>query len=361
MSLTPAEETTPQPFMDYRLLGVIMFGLIVLVFGGLIVMEHRPQPVVAPSPAEAGLAAPQAQQTTTREALATKDAIANATTISYATQEAREALVTSTPLPASQSLSLSQLQATMAAEHPPTASADLANVTLTPTPVSTMTPMLNPVPQPTVSQITGGMTATATSYNADFATWVATTAPAPNPGRTRFDPATGQYHIALADPTHFEVLRVYPPQTLQFTNFMLDTDIQRVSGPTNGGSYGVLFRVQPQKPGDKAFTEYVLWMYPDDGHFALNLLDANGPSKNVVPNTTTSTIHTGNAINHVQVRAEGDQITLNFNGTRFGPYPATLSTLGTVGLIVGNPREPAGPAGMEAAFSHFTVAPLPPR
>lgn len=240
-----------------------------------------------------------------------------------------------------------------------------APATPTPSPAPTGTPAptgdlgSTPTPQPGGNRVAGGPTPVATPYLADFATWAATVVAGPNPGRTSFDPATGRYAIALNDATRYEVVRVYPPQPLQMLDYTLDVDIQRITGPKNGGSYGVLFRVQPQKPGDKALTEYVLWLYPDVGAFALNLLNADGTGKGVSPYTKSSVIQTGDGVNHVRVLAESNKVTLNLNGTSFGPYQATLVAPGTIGLVVQNAPQPAGPVGMEAAFSHLTVRPLP--
>ena len=131
--------------------------------------------------------------------------------------------------------------------------------------------------------------------------------------------------------------------------------MRRAAGPANGGDYGLLFRAQPQAAGDATNARYILLLQPQEGYFALNLINATGPATNIAPRTTTPTINRDGATNHLTVICQGGTISLAINNQPVGIYPATLLSAGEIGLLVENPRDPTGSAGMEAVFSNLRI------
>lgn len=214
-------------------------------------------------------------------------------------------------------------------------------------------------PAGTASATTRTATSTAALYVADFATWFTGEKSAPVPIRASYDPAAREYHLAIASADTYFSYYGYLPKRSRFADFRLDVDVRRVAGPANGGDYGILFRAQPQAAGDATNARYILLLQPQEGYFALNLINATGPATNIAPRTTTPTINRDGATNHLTVICQGGTISLAINNQSVGTFPATLLTAGEIGLLVENPRDPAGSAGMEAAFSNLRITPAP--
>jgi hypothetical protein len=196
-------------------------------------------------------------------------------------------------------------------------------------------------------------------YTANFANWPIGEINATTPIRTSFDPTSGDYQLAITTATDYADYYSYPLDRPTFADFQLEVDVRRVAGPDNGGAYGLLFRTQPKGPNDQTNARYIFLVQPQEGYFALNLINATGPPSNIAPNTTTPAINKGNATNHLTVICRGGSITLMINGQIVGNYPAPLTAAGTVGLLVENPRRPAGSVGMTAAFRNLRVSTAP--
>lgn len=248
----------------------------------------------------------------------------------------------------------------------PTVSTASASATMPPTPGSAPTVMPRvALPSATSRGTAGAATpsiraATPTAlYVANFAAWFTGERTTPAPIRAGFDPAAGEYHLAIASADTYYSYYAYLPDRPRFADFRLDVDVRRVSGPANGGTYGILVRAQPQGAGDATNARYIFLLQPQEGYFALNLINASGPATNVVPRTTTPAIRRGEATNHLTVTCRGGTIIVAINDQVVGAYPATLVAAGEVGLLIENPRDPVGPSGMEVAFSNLRISGAP--
>jgi len=233
----------------------------------------------------------------------------------------------------------------------------VATTTAIPGPIST------PPPQPTASatpsasparQASGSATAAASAV--DLAGWPVTTPGGPDPARVAYDATTGRYTIALTAADHAYVHWQYSPQGRAYGDFALDIDGQALAGPA-GGSWGILFRAQPQQPGDNTNSRYDLIITPSKQEISVNWTSADGHGK-VLALATIPALHTGEAVNHVQLTARGDRITVAINGQTIGSATGPSTTPGAIGLIVLQPTPQAG-AAMAVAFSHLVVAALP--
>lgn len=247
-----------------------------------------------------------------------------------------------------------------ATSAPPTTATVAPN---TATPLSRSATALPPtvtLPAPTVASSTPPPSATpgAVLYSADFATWFVGTESNPLPFRAGYDPASREYRLTLTDATRGYVYYRYAPESRGFADFRLDVEARRVAGPTNGGSYGVVFRARPAATGDRAVAQYNFFVSAD-GTFALNLLPPSGPVTNVVPRTASPAINAGEISNRLTVICRGDRITLAINDQTVGTYEAVLQGDGAIGLYVGNPANSAGPVGMEVAFKNLRVSAVP--
>lgn len=243
---------------------------------------------------------------------------------------------------------------------PPTTATIAPN---TPTPLSPSATALPPtvtLPAPTVAASTPPSPATpgAVLYSADFATWFVGAENNPLPFRAGYDPASREYRLALTDATRGYIYYRYAPEGQGFADFRLDIEARRVTGPANGGTYGVVFRARPAASGDRAVAQYNFYITAD-GTFALNLLPPTGPAVNVAPRTTSAAINIGEAANRLTVICRGDRITLAINDQTVGTYEAALQGAGAVGLYIANPTNPSGPTGMEVAFKNLRVSALP--
>lgn len=226
--------------------------------------------------------------------------------------------------------------------------------TITPIlPTATTLPPTTAAPTPTMP-----ITPAAVLYAADFSSWFVGAENDPLPFRAAYDQATGEYSLALTDAARGYIYYRYAPEGRGFSDFQIDVEARRVAGPTNGGSYGVVFRAQPSATGDRAVAQYNFFVTAD-GTFALNLLPPSGPATSVVPRTASPAINTGTASNRLTVICRGASITLVINGQTVGTFEAALQGAGAVGLYVANPANPSGPVGMEASFKNLRVTALP--
>lgn len=211
------------------------------------------------------------------------------------------------------------------------------------------TPLATPVPAASV--------VSTTAYTADFPHWPVATPGGADPASDRYDAATSAYRIVLTAADHAYVHWQYAPEGRAYGDFTLDVDGQALSGPP-GGSWGVLFRAQPQRAGDKTNARYDLIVTPSKQEVSVNWTSATGQGK-VLALTTVPAIHAGNALNHVRLAVQGDRVTVAINGQAVGSVTGPSTTPGAIGIIVLQPSPPAGSSGMDVAFSHLVVAPLP--
>ena len=227
------------------------------------------------------------------------------------------------------------------------------------TPAATTTPL---AAQPSATPLATSVSAasavsTSAAYTADFPNWPVATPGGPDPASERYDAATSAYRIALTAADHAYVHWQYAPGGRAYGDFTLDVDGQAISWPP-GGSWGVLLRAQPQRAGDKTNARYDLIVTPSKQEVSVNWTSAAGQGK-VLALTTVPAIHTGNVVNHLQLVAQGDRVTVAINGQTVGSVTGPSTTSGAIGLIVLQPSPPAGSSGMDVAFSHLVVAPLP--
>lgn len=224
----------------------------------------------------------------------------------------------------------------------------------TPPPASISTP--TPTVAPTVAA-TPSAAATPKSYLADFSKWPTRVPQGPNPARVGFDAAGGQYTIALTDATQPYVHWEYAPEGRAFANFTLDVDASQVAGPAHG-TYGVLFRAQPQDPGDQTNAHYYLGIDPSLQEVFLIWTGPDNKGQ-LLAHKTLAAIQQGDGVNHLHVQAMGDKITVVVNGLMVGVATGPTAAPGAVGLIVVNPQHPTGPSGETATFRNLAVTPLP--
>ena len=170
---------------------------------------------------------------------------------------------------------------------PPTAA-----ITATPTPTSTARPPAVTPLSPTAILSSSTATApiavlTATPvaplYTANFATWFAGDETAPYPSHSGFDPANGEYSLALSDPSRQYGAFRYGNESPRLAEFQIDVDARVVAGP-DGGSYGVAFRAVPPGPGEQAVAQQ-LFFVTTDGKFFLTQIDATGRGTALAPPT----------------------------------------------------------------------------
>jgi hypothetical protein len=322
-SVTDSEKEHGVRRMNWQKLSVraalALMALLLTGCGGGATVGASTTPVAAQQTAEAAqLAAAQA----TRAAQSTADSRVDATLVPQLTATA-------------------QRQATSSGAAPPTA---------TSIPVSAQ-----PLATPTATPETAASAAsTAAAYTADFPHWPIATPGGPDPASEHYDAATSAYRIALTAADHAYVHWQYAPEGRAYGDFTLDIDGQGMSGPL-GGSWGVLFRAQPQRAGDKTNARYDLIVTPSKQQVSVNWTSANGQAK-VLALATVPALHTGTALNHLHLTAQGDRVTVAVNGQAVGSATGPSTTPGAIGLIVLQPSQPAGSSGMDVAFSHLVVA-----
>ncbi|MDQ6908675.1 MAG: DUF1080 domain-containing protein, partial [Chloroflexota bacterium] len=188
-------------------------------------------------------------------------------------------------------------------------------------------------------------------YGADFSKW--TTNEVAGQYRKSFNPATGEYHIALL--TDNINGQFASPETQNVTDFVLDVDAQLTTGP-DAGRYGVVFRIQPQGANDKA-RAYYEFLIDGQGHYML----VRGETDNsytfiqeliaAPPGVIKGGI---NAMNHLTVTCKGNKITLAVNGTTLNTYTAMIMQPGNIGLGL---NAPPSINGVEASYKNLRLSP----
>lgn len=241
---------------------------------------------------------------------------------------------------------------------PPSTSTALPNTATPLPPTMTVGPTTVTTPPPSAAASAPALaTPGAVVYAADFATWFVGAESDPLPFRAGYDPSSGEYRLALTDAARGYVYYRYAPEGRGFADFQLDIDVRHVAGPTTG-NFGVVFRAQAQGASDKTNARYAFVVYPS-GHFALNLINADGTARAIAPYASTAALTTQGTTIHLTATCRGDRVTLSINGQAVGTYPALVTSPGAIGIVVGNPPNSTSPAGMEAAFSNLRVMSIP--
>lgn len=213
-------------------------------------------------------------------------------------------------------------------------------------------PPPRPTPQATASSAVPTIRPTPVGgYGADFSKW--TTNEVAGQYRKGFDPATGEYHIALlVDDQNWSF---FSPDIQNVADFVLDIDAKLTAGP-DAGRYGVVFRVQPKGANDKG-RMYYGFLIDGQGHYELVRGETDNSDTFVQESTAAppGVIKSGiNAVNHLTVTCKGDKITLAVNGTTLNTYTATIVQPGNVGLGLN-----ALPSinGVEASYKDLRLSP----
>lgn len=272
-------------------------------------------------------------------------------------------LVTAAPTmaptqPATLTSTLDVVAATRTSTVPPPSSSAPPTSTMNNSPVTTTTRSVSPSPAATGSRAATSAPSGSLLYEADFSRWFAGEQNEPVGVRASYDPARREYSLGLTQPRQFGRSWRFAPEGGGFTDFRLDVDARRLSGPENGGSYGIVFRAQPQGAGDTTNARLSLFLYPE-GAFALLYNDGADTLTTIAPVTPAPAIKPGEASNHLAVVCAGRNVTVIINGETLGTYAVPLAAAGAVGLVISQPRNATGPVAMAAAFSDLRISAVP--
>ena len=138
------------------------------------------------------------------------------------------------------------------------------------------------------------------------------------------------------------------PKDKRFGDFVLDVDATQVDGP-NDNTYGVIFRYQD----DRNFYRFDI---SGDGYFAV-FKRKDGAWIKVQDYVESAAVKQGNAANHLQVVARGNQFTFNVNGETVQTFSDGDFSSGNIGLTAGTLFENAG---VHIAFDNLTVSEVKP-
>ncbi len=138
------------------------------------------------------------------------------------------------------------------------------------------------------------------------------------------------------------------PRDKRFGDFVLDVDATQVDGP-NDNTYGVIFRYQD----DRNFYRLDI---SGDGYFAV-FKRKDGVWTKVQDYVETPAVKQGNATNHLQVIAKGDQFTFNVNGQTVKTFSDKDFPTGNVGVTAGTLFDNAG---VHIAFDNLKVSEVKP-
>lgn len=165
---------------------------------------------------------------------------------------------------------------------------------------------------------------------------------------TQANPAywNGEYIIVVPTPGDLTVADLAGKT---YGDLVIEVDARAV-GPTNGGLYGLVFHKIQNQDG---IDEYFLLIDPAAGAARL-VRWAGTTATDLLPMTPNAAIKTGDAVNHIQIIAKANMITVNINGVRIVQVTGSGPQSGSVGL-----RADAGTAQFEAHFDNFVIRPAP--
>jgi len=138
------------------------------------------------------------------------------------------------------------------------------------------------------------------------------------------------------------------PKDKRFANFVLDVDATQLDGP-NDNSYGIVFRYQDDRNFYRADIS-------GDGYFAL-FKYKEGRWTKLQDYLETAAVQQGQATNHLQVIATGNQFTINVNGQTVKTFSDGDFPSGNVGVTSGTLFDTAG---VHIAFDNVTVSEVKP-
>jgi uncharacterized repeat protein (TIGR01451 family) len=156
----------------------------------------------------------------------------------------------------------------------------------------------------------------------------------------------GEYRILTRQAGYFYLFRA---PACDRRNYVVEVDARWEGAP--GSSYGLIFGIT------SGFSRYYLFdMNTDYRMFRLMRRDPDG-FRVVVPITDAPAIHGGTASNHLRVVRNGNQITLEVNGTVLGTWSdGTIGGWTGAGLVT-NPY--SNRPTSDARFDNFSVVSLP--
>lgn len=134
-----------------------------------------------------------------------------------------------------------------------------------------------------------------------------------------------------------------------YGDLVIEVDARAV-GPSNGGLYGLVFHKIQNQDG---IDEYFLLIDPAAGAARL-VRWAGTAATDLLPMTPNPAIKSGDAVNHIQITAKANMITVYINGVRIIQVTGSGPQSGSVGL-----RADAGTAQFEAHFDNFIIRPAP--
>jgi hypothetical protein len=155
----------------------------------------------------------------------------------------------------------------------------------------------------------------------------------------------GALHFMIED---LDTIAWSTPTDKRFGDFVLDVDATQVDGPSDN-TYGVIFRYQD----DRNFYRLDI---SGDGYFAV-FKRTDGAWTKVQDYLETPSVKQGNATNHLQVTAQGNQFTLNVNGQTVKTFDDNDFSTGNVGVTAGTLFDNAG---VHIAFDNFNVSEVKP-
>ena len=149
-----------------------------------------------------------------------------------------------------------------------------------------------------------------------------------NEYRTSYDPATGEYTVALLA---LKTGLNFWSRVRTFADATIDVDVRRAAGGSST-SYGLALRVQPRGANDLYNAHYDVTISPS-GSFAVFYRGTQDGQVVTLQNWTDSTaIRLGNATNHLTVTLKGSTMTVAINGHVVGIYNDIATAGGWVGV-----------------------------
>ncbi len=155
----------------------------------------------------------------------------------------------------------------------------------------------------------------------------------------------GALHFTIDD---LDTIAWSTPKDKRFGDFVLDVDATQVDGP-NDNTYGVIFRYQD----DRNFYRLDI---SGDGYYAV-FKRKDGTWTKVQDYAESAAVKQGNATNHLQVIAKGNEFTCNVNGQTVKTFSDKDFPTGNVGVTAGTLFDNAG---VHIAFDNVKVSEVKP-
>ena len=155
----------------------------------------------------------------------------------------------------------------------------------------------------------------------------------------------GALHFTIDD---LDTIAWSTPRDKRFGDFVLDVDATQVNGPDDN-TYGVVFRFQD----DRNFYRLDI---SGDGYYAV-FKRKDGVWSKVQDYLETPAVKQGNATNHLQVIAKGNQFTFNVNGETVKTFNDSDFPNGGIGVTAGTLFDNAG---VRVAFDNLAVSEVKP-